>query len=261
MDYLKFYKYHGCGNDFILVEDHNLGFLADYRTKIPSLCQYHFGIGADGILLIQPSKLADIKMRIFNPDGKEAKMCGNGLRCIAKHYGQDCSIETNAGIALAEIHGDLVKASLPNLNLIKEPIPLPMDREGFYVFSGTEHLVVFTDDLQSQEFIDLATMYRHHEMFQPSGVNVNFAKVVGSDLIYFRTFEKGVEGETHSCGTGGAAVAAAHHNLCNEKRVRLISSDKEELVFSFDSNNTLWMIGPAELVFEGNFIPKKSPIH
>lgn len=199
-------------------------------------------------------------MRIFNPNGKEAKMCGNGIRCVAKHMGRDCSIETNAGICVAEMHGELVRASLPNINLLEEPVALPMDMEGHFVFSGTEHLVIFVEDLATDEFEELATIYRHHEMFHPYGVNVNFAKIISSDLIHFRTFEKGVERETHSCGTGGAAIAAAYQKLTTQKRVRLVSSGKEELVFSFDSQQTLWMIGPADLVFEGNFIPKKSPI-
>jgi len=136
-----------------------------------------------------------------------------------------------------------------------------MDMEGFLVFSGTEHLVVFVDDITEEQFLPLASLYRHHEMFQPYGVNVNFAQIKENDLIHVRTFEKGVEKETLSCGTGGAATAIAYKHLKNQCRVRIISSKNEETVFAFDSSKALWMLGPAKFVYKGNFTPKKSFIH
>ena len=262
MDSIKFYKYHGCGNDFVIIEDYSNSFLSNHRRKIESICKPHYGVGADGLILIQHSEIADVKMRIFNPDGKEASMCGNGLRCIVKHLNRSCSVETITGICVASIKGELVKASLPIAEIISTSIPLPINQEGHLINTGTEHLIIFVDDLSASELKGLAEIYRHHEMFAPNGVNVNFVKIEEEDKVHIRTFEKGVEGETHSCGTGGAAVALAYNKVIKEqKRLRIISVNKHETIYTIDPHRIVWMIGPADFVFEGKFIPNKVLMH
>ncbi len=262
MESIDFYKYHGSGNDFILIEDYRGEFSSLHQGKIPFLCRPHYGIGADGLILLQKSEIADIKMRIFNEDGSEARMCGNGLRCAGKHFGEDCSIETLAGISVIGFHGDHVRASLPFAEMIEPSIPLPMNLEGHLIDTGTEHLVIFVDDLTSPELPQLADLYRGHEMFAPYGVNVNYVKVESADTLSIRTFEKGVRQETYSCGTGGAAAALAYNQtILQQPRVRILSRHREETTFAIDHFQTIWMTGPAELIFVGNFIPKKNLMH
>ncbi len=258
MEPIEFYKYQGSGNDFILIEDYKDEFLALHRGKIPHLCHAHYGIGADGLLLLQRSNIADLKMRIFNQNGSEARMCGNGLRCVGKHFGKDCSIETLAGISIIELPGDLVRASLPIAEMIEASIALPMNLEGHLVDTGTEHLVIFVDDLTAPELPRLAELYREHEMFAPSSVNVNYVKVESKMILSIRTFEKGVTHETISCGTGGAAAAFAYNQIVEQQpRLKVFSRHKVETSYTIDHLNTIWMTGPAELVFTGNFVGKK----
>ncbi len=242
----QFYKYQGTGNDFILFEDYDRSFPIDSKL-ISHICNRNLGIGADGLLLLQKSKIADLKMRIFNQDGSEATMCGNGLRCVIRHLGKSCTIETKGGISLCE-HGDsLIKVTLPKNEIVHSPIALPNNLSGHLVNTGTPHLVIFTEDVNNQ---GIAPELRYHPMFGPGGVNVNLAQIVSSG-IRVRTFEKGVETETLSCGSGGAAVALIH-----KQDVRILFT-YYELTFSFDTKDRIWMEGPAELVFQGNLCLKK----
>ena len=258
LESFKFYKYQACGNDFILIEDDEEEFLQHHRSMIPHLCKPHYGIGADGVLLVQKSTVANIKMRIFNQDGSEARMCGNGLRCVGKHFGQDCSIETAAGVSILKLRKDSIHASLPIAKILKEFIDLPMNLKGHLVNTGTEHLVIFVEDIHAPDLSALADLYKTHELFSPKGVNVNYAKILSQDSLQVKTFEKGVKEPTHSCGSGGAAVALAYtHLIERQETLRILSWHQGEILYSIDSLGTLWMTGPAQFVFEGNFISKK----
>ncbi len=240
-----FYKYQGTGNDFVLFEDYEQSFPINSRL-ITQICNRNLGIGADGILLLQKSEIADLKMRIFNQDGSEASMCGNGLRCVIKHLGKSCKIETQGGISHGKYGIDSIKATLPKREILHSPITLPNNLIGHLVNTGTPHLVIFTEDIDKG---GIAPKLRYHPTFGPEGVNVNLAKIV-PEGIRVRTFEKGVETETLSCGSGGAAVALIH-----KKDVRILFTS-HELTFSFDIENQIWMEGPAELVFQGNLCLK-----
>ena len=240
-----FFKYQGTGNDFILFEDYEKSFPVN-SGLITKICNRNLGIGADGVLLLQKSNVADVKMRIFNQDGSEATMCGNGLRCVIRHLGKSCSIETKGGISLGEHGNALIKVTLPKREILQSPIALPNNLVGHLVNTGTPHLVIFTEDIHEE---GIAPQLRYDSMFGNGGVNVNLAKIT-QEGIHVRTFEKGVEHETLSCGSGGAAVALLH-----KKPVRIFFTSSV-LTFSFDSKERIWMEGPAEFVFQGTLCLK-----
>ena len=198
---MHFYKYQGAGNDFILVEDE------DVSSCVEKLCDRNFGIGADGVILLEDSSLADIKMRIFNADGSEAAMCGNALRCVVLHKGRETiSIETKAGICYVKLLQGKIFATLPYAKEISAPITLPGGRLGYHVDTGVPHLIIYEQDLEKKDFVQVAREIRFDERFAPGGVNVSYIKVDESN-IFIRTYERGVENETLACGSGSAAAA------------------------------------------------------
>ncbi len=232
-----FWKVHGSGNDFVLIEDYDETFPINIQI-ISHICNRNFGIGADGVLLLQKSEIATLKMRIFNQDGSEAQMCGNGLRCVVRHLGKNCSIETKGGISLGEFSEGLIKVSLPKTEIIRS-FMLDHHLESHLVDTGTPHLVIFTDKIDDEDLTTFAINYRKNHT-----INVNLAQIRDTG-IQVRTFEKGVETETLSCGSGGAAVALIHGNNTQ------IHFKGANLNYSFDDTGRLWMEGPATQVFQG----------
>ena len=271
MDKLKFTKMHGNGNDFVLIDEyHGLKISENEKSKIVrAICHRHFGIGADGVLFVQQSKLADVKFRYFNKDGSEAEMCGNGIRCFSRYVVEEgyvkstmFNVETLAGILEIEVTRDenwWVKVDMGKPKFGKEQIPSEIEVWGcefdfrdkkytmFAVNTGVPHVVIFVDSLEF-DIIPIARKIRYSEIF-PEGVNVNFAKIEGRDKIRVRTYERGVESETLSCGTGSVAVAAV------AKRLGLIR-DKVEILtkggpLKIELDDTAHMIGPANRVCDG----------
>lgn len=248
MDF-DFVKYHGAGNDFILIDDRSSFFPCADAKLIARLCHRHFGIGADGLLLIQPSQKCDVFMRIFNSDGNEAKMCGNGLRCVAHFLGQESlTIETPEKIVTAKMAGSRITVEMGTYQWL----------EGFewgaynihLVDTGVPHAVVFVTDLKHIDFVNMARKIRLHSHIQPEGANVNFVEVQG-DRFFVRTYERGVENETLACGTGNAAVAIAAskiHRIPNP--ITCIPKSGEVLEVDV-SQNTVSVTGPATFVFKG----------
>lgn len=238
-----FYKYEAAGNDFVLFEDYEEQFSLHL---VPQICHRKLGIGADGVLLLQKSQIADVKMRIFNQDGSEATMCGNGLRCVIRHLSKSCTIETRGGLSFGSLEKSCIRATLPQKKILQSPILLTHNLVGHLVNTGTPHLVIFTEKLDNPELLALAPLYR--TLF--NGVNVNLAQIT-KEGIRVRTFEKGVDDETLSCGTGGAAVSLMHHKMQNMNKIKILFTTST-LTFSFDSKGEIWMEGPARLVFQGN---------
>lgn len=268
MDRIKFVKYHGTGNDFILVEDLYGHFPIQDQEFIANLCDRHFGIGADGLILCQPSSQADFRMRYLNNDGIEATMCGNAMRCLVAylHDGmfvdKECTIESSVGLHSAKIHdGDKVSITLARPRFCKE-YPDIHEQGAYHVNTGVDHLVVFVDDVSSVDVATDGEKLRHDSRFLPHGVNVNFVTYSGGDTFSMRTFEKGVEAETLSCGTGAVAAAFVLVEM-KGKPVRSVQfASEERLEFSFHKENTnhismIWLKGSARRVFEGLIIPKK----
>jgi diaminopimelate epimerase len=210
-----FVKYSGNGNDFIIMNDQ----VKLTKESIIRLCDRHFGIGADGLITLGSSTKADACMRIFNADGGEAEMCGNGLRCLATYVDKLSSpkkdsylIETmNAvypvirkGKSFALEMTEIKDQNLHDLSSFKDYA------NSFYINTGVPHLVFLTQDVQKIDIKKVGSYYRYHSLF-PKGTNVTFVEVLDSDSkkAYARTFERGVEDETHSCGTGLTATALA----------------------------------------------------
>jgi diaminopimelate epimerase len=250
---VKFFKYQGAGNDFILLEDFNQTLTFDIKEYISFMCVRNFGIGADGLILLQPSKIADAKMRIFNSDGGEATMCGNGLRCAVKHFDKaHVSIETLEGIAVGENEDTAVSVTLPKIEEVLSPLALSHSRIGHLYHTGVPHLVISVDSLEVKDFEQEAKELRYHKMFAPDGVNVSYIKEIDNDL-HIRTYERGVEKETLACGTACAAATLLLRKNDKKKKsqYRVFPKSGNALQFTFDSQERIWMKGPAEAVFCG----------
>jgi len=277
---INFVKMHGLGNDFILIDclNKSLGdsLFLSYLAK--KLCDRNFGIGADGLLLILPSSKADLRMRIFNYDGSEAQMCGNGIRCFAKYAYENklvskikFTVETLAGIITPElifkdkeISGIKVDMGTPKLR--KKEIPmtgkdaptvvdetLKINSEQTFkvtcVSIGNPHCIVFVDDVQSIQVDEIGPKIENHPLF-PEKTNVEFIQVLNKQEINFRVWERGV-GETLACGTGACAALVA--SVLNKKtdREATIHLPGGDLDIRWANDEHIYMTGPAELVFRG----------
>jgi len=209
MGKLNFTKMAGAGNDFIVIDSNekNPGSLA--RT----LCARKTGIGADGMLIIEKSKTADFRMRIFNADGSEAEMCGNGLRCAVLYSGKKgkVKVETIAGIYEGEITGkNSVRVKMEDPKDLKMGIPIEVNSRKLkvnFINTGVPHTVIFVNGIDRIDVDNIGRAVRFHEAFKPKGTNVNFVEIIDDENIRIRTFERGVEGETLACGTGAVASA------------------------------------------------------
>lgn len=216
MKHLLFSKYHGLGNDFILIDDRTEKFSCD-KELIKKICHRNLGIGADGLILMQTSPLANIKMRIFNKDGSEAESCGNGLCSLLSFYKMlgyekdQCTIEIKNSLVKGSFLKDRVAIEIQDPKIFEKEILIKCEKDTFkitYLNSGVPHIVTFVKDLENIDLLKQGRNLRFHEHFQPNGTNVNFAELK-NNLIKVRTYERGVEDETHSCGTGAIAVAVA----------------------------------------------------
>jgi diaminopimelate epimerase len=270
---LAFTKMHGLGNDFILIDCRDKA-ISDRLSGISDLskrlCHRRIGIGADQVLLLYPSRAADFMMKIFNADGSEVEMCGNGIRCFAKYiWDRGLSkkdlllVETAAGIIKPERAGDMVKVDMGepilegrlipvNLDGMVKNFPLKIDGKEFKmscVSMGNPHAVIFVDGVDGFDVKRYGPAIETHELF-PKRTNVEFIQVIGPGRLKMRVWERGA-GETMACGTGAsaAAVAANLNGFAGKKvTVSLLGGD---LTVEWSGNNHVYMTGPAEEVFEG----------
>jgi diaminopimelate epimerase len=253
---LNFAKYHGAGNDFVIFDDTRLKFPMEDQKFIKHLCEHRLGVGADGVILLQPSEKADFRMRIFNADGKEAAQCGNGLRCLVdfiQHMGHplpNLSIETQERIVQCSWEGDQITVDLGAYIWAHDNFPIGSFSLQL-VHTGVPHVVAFVKDLAIPDFQLVASKLRFHKAFAPQGANVNFAQMKG-DKIYTRTYERGVEEETLACGTGAAAVAVAAMKKYQLKNpICIVPASREELFVEVTSQ-TVRLRGLATFVFHGS---------
>ncbi len=263
---LAFKKMHGSGNDFILMDNRD-GVIKGSEAPVLAkrLCRRRFGVGGDGLILIEPSDRADFRWRFHNADGSEAEMCGNGGRCAARFAflsgvcGERLTFETAAGIIRAEVKGTRVKLELtpPSDLALDLEIELHEERRPLSsVNTGVPHAVVFVDDLDSTPVFELGRLVRHHPLFSPAGTNVNFVKVDGESSISIRTYERGVEDETMACGTGsvaGAIIAALKGTV--RPPVKVTTWGGEELIVYFELEEgevkEVFLEGETVLVYSG----------
>lgn len=265
---LAFTKLHGNGNDFILIDEIRGEIVPRAEKGIFSmaLCNRNFGIGADGVIFLVESSRADVGMRLLQPDGSEAAMCGNGIRCLAKYawdrgyVGDRFLVDTLAGVLPVEVREDdgvfwaKVDMGIPRFDCPSIPAAgdgelIDVEMEGFRVSAvntGVPHAVIFVDDLDIPVG-DLAPDIRNSEIF-PEGANVNF--VLAGDQLEIRTFERGIEGETFSCGTGSVAAAAVARQLGLAGDEVMVNTMGGPLMIYFEGDHAL-LEGPAITVFSG----------
>lgn len=254
---IEFYKYQGTGNDFILLDNRN-NIYSDITTRqINFLCNRHFGIGADGLMMLNNKIGFDFEMKYFNADGNESSMCGNGGRCILKFV-------VMLGIKKTKYHFSAIDGGHEGEIDFNGEVRLKMndvnDAEFSYTHyilnTGSPHYVKNVRDVKQVDVVDEGRAIRNSKEFAEEGINVNFVETLGDDTIYVRTYERGVEDETLSCGTGvtAAALISAHNdNGFNRVEVKTVGgmlcvefekiSDKEF--------KNIWLCGPAEFVFKG----------
>jgi diaminopimelate epimerase len=267
---LHFYKMNGAGNDFIVIDNRDLSLSLDAGT-IEALCDRHRGIGADGLLAVEPAEHgADFKFRYYNADGGEAEMCGNGARCFGRftaHLGDEVAervtFETIAGTLAAEMVGENVRIAMsePKDLRLHTPTRVPgLDEEIHFLNTGVPHAVVFIESLDAFEEFDVfahGRAIRQHADFAPAGTNANFATALAPGHIAIRTYERGVEDETLACGTGMVACALVHHLLTGAQspvKVDVAGGDTLEIGFDKTGDATfsnVTLTGPADYVFEG----------
>jgi diaminopimelate epimerase len=264
-----FSKMSGHGNDFIIIDGRVGHTGADWSERARVWCTRRTSVGADGLLIIEPSSFADFRLRIFNADGSEAEMCGNGARCVAAFAtrrgiaGSRLVMETMAGPVGAFVQDDVVAIQLTNPSSVKEEGFLDIDgrRLSFYfINSGVPHTILFrekVDAMPADEVARLGHTVRFHPAFAPAGTNVNFVEVLEPGRIRVRTYERGVEEETLACGTGAVASSiissafkgAGDPPILVEMPGGTLSVDFKETGGSFGN---VWLKGKVVFVYEGS---------
>lgn len=279
MKEMRFTKMEGLGNDYIYVDCMAGEPASDWENLSIRISDRHFGVGADGIILIMPSKVADFRMRMFNADGSEGKMCGNGSRCVAKYVYDngltrktEVTLETLAGIKVLKMHlgadgkvdtvtvdmGEpiLTAAEVPALSASERMVEetLPTAKHGDFavtaVSMGNPHGVIFVDEITDELVLGAGPELERHSAF-PDRANIEFVKVIDGETVQMRVWERG-SGETLACGTGACAtaVAAALTGRTNRKvTVKLIGGDLS--IEWNEKDNHVYMTGPARTVFTG----------
>lgn len=268
---LHFTKLHGNGNDFILIDEYNEKIIRDDKKAGFALkyCDRRFGIGADGVLFLAKSDIADIRMQIFNSDGTQAEMCGNGVRCLVKYaldkgYIQDkASVQTLAGVLPVSSRREVktwVSVNMGKPQFWRTQIPakgagefLNVALHGYEISAvntGVPHAVIFVDSLDGHELMTAAPKIRYDPIF-PKGTNVNFVHLDSRNEITIRTYERGVEGETLSCGTGSVASATVAYRLGKTGNSVKVNTKGGELRITI-SDGAAYMEGTAQQVFEGS---------
>lgn len=256
---IDFYKYQGTGNDFVMIDNRTNKFPKENTALINQLCDRRFGVGADGLILLENSDTVDFKMVYFNADGNESSMCGNGGRCLvgfAKKLGlinESTSFDAIDGLHHATINNDLVSLQMINVDKI--------DARKSHVFlnTGSPHHIEFVENVNDIDVKNQGRNIRNGAPYFEEGTNVNFAEVIDSSTLKVRTYERGVEDETLSCGTGvtAAAIAANFEDIIDVSsiNIKVLGGD---LNISFEKNDNyqysnVILTGPANFVFKGVF--------
>jgi len=269
MKSLSFTKMSGAGNDFIICEHQAR---MNYVALARKICDRSNGIGADGLIILCPSRKTDYRMRIINADGSEAEMCGNGARCLAAYIARvkklskkQFGMETLAGIILAEAGGDVATIRLSEPKDYRSNIKLSIHNRSLelqFIDTGVPHVTIFVSGLEEINVDHIGRAIRFHKTFAPKGTNVNFVEILKPDLVDVRTYERGVEAETRACGTGSVASALMAwmqlHPQVTETtgaRMRVKTRNGDILNVTFDIVNhtptQVWLKGPARFVAQG----------
>jgi diaminopimelate epimerase len=257
----SFHKYQGTGNDFILIDNRNGEFNSISNEQVHKLCDRRFGIGADGLMLLNHREGYDFEMKYYNADGMEGSMCGNGGRCMTK-FAYHLGIHRNLykflasdGSHEAEIDMDgIVSLKMKDVRSIRK------FHNDYTLDTGSPHYVKIVNDVMEMDVYKKGHDIRHSREFEEEGINVNFVEYTGNrNRIIVRTFERGVEDETFSCGTGVTAAAlVCYHNEVgfNDVEVKTLGGTLTVEFDRIDENKyeNIWLCGPAERVFEGTVL-------
>lgn len=251
----SFYKYQGTGNDFVVI-DNREGAYSFTKDEVASICHRRFGIGADGLMLLQNRKDYDFEMVYYNADGAEGSMCGNGGRCLVR-FAADLGIIQNRCRFLA-VDGEHEAAVNPDGTVGLKMIDvngISRDGDAFVLNTGSPHYVRSTTELEKVDVFTEGRAVRYSGAYAGEGINVNFVKPING-VLHVRTYERGVEDETYSCGTGVTAVALVYGDREGQNDISL-QTKGGPLKVTFDKTpagfRNIWLIGPAEKVFEGKF--------
>jgi diaminopimelate epimerase len=254
---LQFFKYQGTGNDFIMVDNRQLFFPKNDVALIERLCDRRFGIGADGLILLEHDAETDFKMVYYNSDGNGSSMCGNGGRCIVA-FAKQLNVISNQTtfIAIDGLHHATIdKNGIVSLQM-KDVDEVKVESDYVFMNTGSPHHVALVDDLKNYDIKNNGAKIRYSDLYGKAGSNVNFVNQKSDNHFAVRTYERGVEDETLSCGTGVTAVAIAM-NVIGKTNAKEINLDVEggKLKVSFEKENDSFkkvhLIGPATFVFEG----------
>jgi diaminopimelate epimerase len=255
---IPFQKYHGTGNDFVMIDNRSHFFDGSDQKLIAHLCDRHFGIGADGLILLEKSDSYDFKMVYFNSDGNESSMCGNGGRCTV-HFAQSLGLisekttfEANDGKHYAEIVGDFIALQMGDVTSIE------VFENHTFINTGSPHHVEIVENLDDFPVFEMGRKKRYAAPYFEDGSNINFVELLQNKVFKVRTYERGVEDETLSCGTGVTAVAIAMYETgkTDENNVNLnVVGGKLEVSFEKEGSlyKNVFLKGPATFVYKGEF--------
>ena len=253
MTTIEFYKYQGTGNDFVMIDNRDLTFPKDTET-IKNLCDRRFGIGGDGLILLENGKNVDFTMVYYNSDGNESTMCGNGGRCLVAFahfldvFEEKCTFYAIDGLHEAEIKNGIVKLKMIDIDTIKN-----ID-ENYELNTGSPHFVQYINNVEDYDVYQNGYNIRNSERYAKEGINVNFVEKTAENKIFVRTYERGVEDETYSCGTGVTACSLVYmlQNHVEKVDVKVLGGNLK--VYAEKTENgfkNVWLEGPAKQVFKG----------
>jgi diaminopimelate epimerase len=251
---ISFYKYQGTGNDFVMVDNRKLAFPANDVSLVKHLCDRRTGVGADGLILLQDHPDYDFEMVYFNADGRLGSMCGNGARCTVRFARQLGVIEDVAcflaadGEHQASVERDLIQLKMNDVTDVERI------GDDYYLNTGSPHYVRFVDDVENLDVYEEGHTIRYNERFKEVGTNVNFVQRLSDNEIFARTYERGVEDETLSCGTGvtACALVAGLEGMQSPIKVKTLGGNLE-VAFEQQGNGFkyIYLIGPTKQVFTG----------
>ena len=249
---IAFYKYHGTGNDFVMIDDRESTFPITNKSLVAAMCQRRFGIGADGLILLRTHDDCDFEMIYFNSDGAQSSMCGNGGRCIvafAAFLGvieDTCTFMAIDGLHHGKVGKDEISIAMSNVHKVSR------DKDDYVLDTGSPHYVRAVSSIVNLDVKTEGAAIRYSNSYKEKGINVNFVERCG-DILKVATYERGVEDETYSCGTGVVASAIAmgesSHQMIETKGGRLhVSYLQEE-----DGFTNIWLTGPTKQTFSGSW--------
>lgn len=254
---LEFYKYQGTGNDFVMIDNRTEFFPKENTKRIAQLCDRRFGIGGDGLILLENDLETDFKMVYYNSDGNQSSMCGNGGRCLVAFAKKLQVIQNETTFIAADgVHHATIEADgLVSLQMI-DVDEVKVSSDHVFLNTGSPHHVQLVDDLENYNIKENGARIRYGDLYGKTGSNINFVKQIDANTFSLRTYERGVEDETLSCGTGATAVAIAM-NVLGKTAATAIDLNVEggKLVVSFTKKEgqftQVFLKGPAEFVFKG----------